>query len=142
MEKRINFTKEHEEKLNEFIVEMWKEDIVVIGKLGQPMNICELKVLSPNSLNDLKLIYDKKISNLESKDEWIDPENDKLDLYRFIRNGLNLLVGFKRKQIQIAENKTKKAELTKKLEELKESTKTPQDRIKEMEAALAELDEF
>ena len=142
MEKRINFTKEHEEKLNEFIVEMWKEDIVVIGKLGQPMNICELKVLSPNSLNDLKLIYDKKISSLESKDEWIDPENDKLDLYRFIRNGLNLLVGFKRKQIQIAENKAKKAELTKKLTELKESTKTPEDRIKEMEAELAALDEF
>lgn len=142
MEKRINFTKEHEEKLNEFIVEMWREDIVVIGKLGQPMNICELKVLSPNSLNDLKLIYDKKISSLESKDEWIDPENDKLDLYRFIRNGLNLLVGFKRKQIQIAENKAKKAELTKKLAELKESTKTPEDRIKEMEAELAALDEF
>ena len=142
MEKRINFTKEHEEKLNEFIVEMWKEDIVVIGKLGQPMNICELKVLSPNSLNDLKLIYDKKISSLESKDEWIDPENDKLDLYRFIRNGLNLLVGFKRKQIQIAENKAKKAELTKKLAELKESTKTPQDRIKELEAQLKELEEF
>jgi hypothetical protein len=142
MEKRINFTKEHEEKLNEFIVEMWREDIVVIGKLGQPMNICELKVLSPNSLNDLKLIYDKKISSLESKDEWIDPENDKLDLYRFIRNGLNLLVGFKRKQIQIAENKAKKAELTKKLTELKESTKTPEDRIKEMEAELAALDEF
>ena len=142
MEKRINFTKEHEEKLNEFIVEMWKEDIVVIGKLGQPMNICELKVLSPNSLNDLKLIYDKKISSLESKDEWIDPENDKLDLYRFIRNGLNLLVGFKRKQIQIAENKAKKAELTKKLAELKESTKTPEDRIKELEAQLKELEEF
>ena len=142
MEKRINFTKEHEEKLNEFIVEMWKEDIVVIGKLGQPMNICELKVLSPNSLNDLKLIYDKKISSLESKDEWIDPENDKLDLYRFIRNGLNLLVGFKRKQIQIAENKAKKAELSKKLTELKESTKTPEDRIKELEAQLKELEEF
>ena len=142
MEKRINFTKEHEEKLNEFIVKMWREDIVVVGKLGQPMKICELKVLSPNSLNDLKLIYDKKISSLESKDEWIDPENDKLDLYRFIRNGLNLLVGFKRKQIQIAENKAKKAELTKKLTELKESTKTPEDRIKEMEAELAALDEF
>ena len=142
MEKRINFTKEHEEKLNEFIVEMWRGDIVVIGKLGQPMNICELKVLSPNSLNDLKLIYDKKISSLESKDEWIDPENDKLNLYRFIRNGLNLLVGFKRKQTQIAEDKAKKAELIKKLTELKESTKTPEDKIKELEAQLKELEEF
>ena len=48
----INFTKEHEQKLNDFIIKMWKEDIIVIGKLGQPLNICELKTLSPNSLNE------------------------------------------------------------------------------------------
>ena len=45
---KINFTKEHEEKLDKFIVKMWKNDIVVTGKLGQPLNICELKTLSPN----------------------------------------------------------------------------------------------
>jgi hypothetical protein len=139
---KINFTKEHEEKLDKFIVKMWKDDIIVTGKLGQPLNICELKTLSPNSLNELKLIYDKKISNLESKDEWIDPENDKLDLFKFIREGLNLLVGFKRKIIELNENARKKEELTAKLTELKESTKTPEDRIKELEAQLKELEEF
>ena len=138
----INFTKEHEEKLDKFIVKMWKEDIIVIGKLGQPLNICELKTLSPNSLNELKLIYDKKISNLESKDEWISPENSKLDLFKFIREGLNLLVGFKRKVIELDENARKKEELSKKLTELKESQKTPEDRIKELEAQLKELEEF
>jgi hypothetical protein len=139
---KINFTKEHEEKLDKFIVKMWKDDIIVTSKLGQPLNICELKTLSPNSLNELKLIYDKKISNLESKDEWINPENDKLDLFKFIREGLNLLVGFKRKIIELNENARKKEELTAKLTELKESTKTPEDRIKELETQLKELEEF
>lgn len=138
----INFTKEHEQKLNDFIIKMWKEDIIVTGKLGQPLNICELKTLSPNSLNELKLIYDKKISNLESKDEWISPENNKLDLFKFIREGLNLLVGFKRKVIELEENARKKTELSEKLAELKESQKTPEDRIKELEAQLKELEEF
>jgi hypothetical protein len=129
---KINFTKEHEEKLDKFIVKMWKDDIIVTGKLGQPLNICELKTLSPNSLNELKLIYDKKISNLESKDEWIDPENDKLDLFKFIREGLNLLVGYKRKKIQIAENEAKKKQLDETIAELREAQKTPEDKLKEL----------
>lgn len=121
---------------------MWKDDIIVTGKLGQPLNICELKTLSPNSLNELKLIYDKKISNLESKDEWINPENDKLDLFKFIREGLNLLVGFKRKNIEIAENEAKKKQLDKTIAELEESQKTPEDKLKELKAQRAALDEF
>lgn len=142
MKTRINFTKEHQEKLDKFVVKMWKEEIVVIGKLGQPLNICELKTLTPNSLNDLKLIYDKKISNLEAKDEWVDPENDKLELYKFIREGLNLLVGFKRKLIQDREVEQEKNELDKTISELREASKTPEDKIKELEAKRAALDEF
>jgi hypothetical protein len=142
MKTRINFTKEHQEKLDKFVVRMWKEEIVVIGKLGQPLNICELKTLTPNSLNDLKLIYDKKISSLEAKDEWVDPENDKLELYKFIREGLNLLVGFKRKLIQDREVEQEKNELDKTISELREASKTPEDKIKELEAKRAALDEF
>ena len=127
MKTRINFTKEHQEKLDKFVVRMWKEEIVVIGKLGQPLNICELKTLTPNSLNDLKLIYDKKISSLEAKDEWVDPENDKLELYKFIREGLNLLVGFKRKLIQdreVEQEKTSSIKLSANLEKLVKPPKT------------------
>jgi hypothetical protein len=142
MKTRINFTKEHQEKLDKFVVRMWKEEIVVIGKLGQPLNICELKTLTPNSLNDLKLIYDKKISSLEAKDEWVDPENDKLELYKFIREGLNLLVGFKRKLIQDREVEQEKNELDKTISELREASKTPEDKLKELMAKRAALDEF
>ena len=142
MNNKINFTKEHEEKLDQFILRMWKEDIVVLNNMNIPMNIGELKTLTPNTLNNLKLIYDKKIQGLESKDEWINPENDKIDLYRFIREGLNLLVGYKRKQIQIAENEFKKKQLDETIAELEESQKTPEDRIKELKAQRASLDEF
>ena len=121
---------------------MWKEDIVVFNTMNVPMNICDLKELTPNILNNLKLTYDKKIQSLESRDEWVDPENDKIDLYRFIREGLNLLVGYKRKKIQIAENEAKKRQLDKTIAELREAQKTPEDKLKELEAERAALDEF
>lgn len=139
---KINFTKEHEEKLDKFIVKMWKENIIVFNTMNVPMNICDLNELTPNSLNNLKLAYDKKIQALESRDEWIDPENDKIDLYRFIREGLNLLVGYKRKKIQIAENESKKKQLDKTIAELREAQKTPEDKLKELEAERAALEEF
>ena len=53
---------------------------------------------------------------------------------------VNLVVGWKRWTMEINANKQKKAELTKKLDALKESTKTPEDRIKEMEAEIAAMD--
>ena len=142
MNTKVNFTKEHQEKLDQFILKMWKEDIVVFNTMNVPMNICDLKELTPNILNNLKLTYDKKIQSLESRDEWVDPENDKIDLYRFIREGLNLLVGYKRKKIQIAENEAKKRQLDKTIAELREAQKTPEDKLKELEAERAALDEF
>ena len=142
MNNKVNFTKEHQEKLDQFVLKMWKENIIVFNTMNVPMNICDLKELTPNSLNNLKLAYDKKIQALESRDEWVDPENDKIDLYRFIREGLNLLVGYKRKNIEIAENEAKKKQLDKTIAELEESQKTPEDKLKELKAQRAALDEF
>ena len=42
--------------------------------------------------------------------------------------------------MEVAEAKAKKAELTAQLKELKESQKTPEDRIKELEAQLTAID--
>ena len=55
---------------------------------------------------------------------------------------VNLIIGWKRYNLELDENARKKEELSKKLTELKESTKTPEDRIKELEAQLKELEEF
>jgi hypothetical protein len=143
MEKRINFTKEHEAKLDALAIKMLKENGIVRTSMGQVLNIVELMhTTSINQLNNIRSALLKAIQKKEEGDEWIEADTSVLDEMKDTKELVNLIIGWKRKNMEIAEAKAKKAELTKKLEELKESTKTPQDRIKEMEAALAELDEF
>ena len=140
---RINFTKEHMARLTDLAIIALFNKVNVNTKLGQVLNIYELlHTTSINQLNEIKLTLAKKIEKIEEKDEWIEPDNDKLQEMKDIKELVNLIIGWKRFNLEIQENKAKKAELTKKLEELKESTKTPEDRIKEMEAQLKELEEF
>lgn len=116
---------------------------VVATKLGQQLNIYELlHTTSINQLNEIKLGLAKKIEKAESADEWIQPDNDKLQSMKDTEELVNLVIGWKRYNFELEENSRKKEELSKKLAELKESTKTPEDRIKELEAQLKELEEF
>ena len=143
MKTRINFTKEHEAKLDALAVKMLKENGVVRTSMGQCLNIVELMhTTSINQLNTIRTALLKTIQKKEEGDEWVETDTSALDQMKETKELVNLIIGWKRKNLEIAENKAKKAELTKKLSELKESTKTPEDRIKEMEAQLAELDEF
>ena len=112
-------------------------------KLGQVLNIYELlHTTSINQLTEIKSSLSKKIEKMEEADEWISPDNDKLAQMKNLKELVNLIIGWKRYNLEIQENKIKKAELTKKLEELKESQKTPEDKIKDLEAQLKELEEF
>ena len=140
---KINFTKEHEEKLNSLAIKFLKENKVVHTTMGQVLDIVELMhTTSINQLNSIRTSLLKSIQKKEEGDEWIETDTSALDEMKDTKELVNLIIGWKRKNIEIAEAKAKKAELTKKLTELKESTKTPEDRIKEMEAELAALDEF
>lgn len=115
----------------------------VYTKLGQPLNIYELlHTTSINQLNEIKSNLTKKIEKIEEQDEWVTPDGDKLQAMKDTKELVNLIIGWKRYNLELAENARKKEELTNKLTELKESTKTPEDRIKELEAQLKELDEF
>ena len=116
---------------------------VVFTKLGQPLNIYELlHTTSINQLNEIKNSLSKKIEKAEETDEWIQPDNDKLQAMKDTKELVNLIIGWKRYNLELTENELKKEELSKKLTELKESTKTPEDRIKEIEAQIKELEEF
>lgn len=116
---------------------------VVTTKLGQQLNIYELlHTTSVNQLNEIKIGLAKKIEKIESTDEWIAPDNDKLQSMKDTKELVNLIIGWKRYNLELDENARKKEELSKKLAELKESQKTPEDRIKELEAQLKELEEF
>jgi hypothetical protein len=101
-----------------------------------------LHTTSINQLNEIKTGLAKKIEKVEATDEWIAPDNDKLQSMKDTKELVNLIIGWKRYNLELDENARKKEELSKKLTELKESTKTPEDRIKELEAQLKELEEF
>lgn len=140
---KINFTQEHMHKLSELALKMLFINGEIRNKIGTPLSIVELlHTTSINQLNEIKALLAKKIETQESKDEWVDPDNAKLEQLKEAKELVNLIVGYKRLQLERSENARKKEELTKKLAELKESTKTPEDRIKEMEAQLKELEEF
>ena len=140
---KINFTKEHMLRLYDLANEALFDKTVVTTKLGQPLNIYELlHTTSINQLNEIKASLSKKIEKVEESDEWVQPDNDRLEYFKNMKELVNLIVGWKRYNLELDENKRKKEELSKKLTELKESTKTPEDRIKELEAQLKELEEF
>ena len=140
---KINFTKEHEAKLDALAIKMLKENGIVRTSMGQALNIVELMhTTSINQLNNIRTALLKAIQKKEEGDEWVAADTSVLDEMKDTKELVNLIIGWKRKNMEIAEAKAKKTELTKKLAELKESTKTPEDRIKEIEAELAALDEF
>ena len=140
---KINFTKDHMQRLLELANDALFNRTSVTTKLGQVLNIYELlHTTSVNQLNEIKLSLAKKIEKAEEADEWVDKDNAKLQALKEVKELVNLIIGWKRYNLELSENARKKTELIDKLNELKESTKTPEDRIKELEAQLKELEEF
>ena len=139
---KINFTKEHYAKMKELAFTMLVENEVIVTKMNIPLNIVELMhTQTINTLNGIRLALGKQIENLESQDEWVatDYQQEKLESLKAKRELVNLIIGWKRHNIEMQENANKKAELKKQLKELKESQKTPEDKIKEIEEALNTL---
>lgn len=139
----INFTKDHEARLKELACEMLFNNGVIQTKLGQPLDIVELlHTTTINTLNEIKNKLSNTITKMEEADEWVEKDSSKIEKQRKAKELVNLIIGWKRFNLEKAENAHKREELSTKLAELKESTKTPEDRIKELEAQLKELDEF
>lgn len=141
---KINFTKEHFNKMCSLLLTMLLDNNTVNTKLGTPINVVELlHATTINSLNNIKLSLSNKIKQLESQDEWVasDSTAKQLDTAKEHKELVNLVIGYKRYKMEVAENAQKKAELIAKLKELKESQKTPEDKIKELEAELSAMSE-
>ena len=138
---KINFTKQHYQDLVNLVAQAAMNHVVINTKMGQPLDIVALlHTTSINTLNDIKASLVKKIRGIEDRDEWVDADTVVLDTLKAQKELVNLIVGWKRWKMEIEENRKKKENLTKKLAELKESTKTPEDRIKELETELAAMD--
>lgn len=139
---KINFTKDHFAKLQKMATEMLFNNEAVITKLGSPLTIVDLLHLTTiGTLNDIRLSLGKAIDRLENQDEWTSTEDtqEKLAGLKNKKELVNLIIGYKRFLLEQEAVSRKKQELTNKLNNLKESTKTPEDKIKELEEELATL---
>jgi GTPase involved in cell partitioning and DNA repair len=106
------------------------------------MNIHELLHLTTiNSLNNIRQECKSLVRRIEDKDEWIVCENDSIALKEAKESEelVNLIIGYKRYQNEQISILKKKAALQEQLNELKESQKTPAERIAEIEAQIAKL---
>lgn len=136
----VHFTKENYENLRKLAADMLFENGMIAYGIGQPKNVIELlHTTSIEVLNKIKQALSKKIEEQENKDEWVSPDNSKLDKLRKNKELVNLIIGWKRFNLDKDAQAQRKFELTKKLNDLKESQKTPADRIKEIEAELASM---
>lgn len=141
---KINFTKDHFNKMLSMAAAMLVNNEVVMTKMGQPLNIVELMhTATIGTLMDIKKSLSKKIENLEDQDEWVESSTNQVNLTRYKNQKelVNLIIGWKRFMLEASEAAKRKQELESKLKELKDSQKTPEDKIKEIEAELASMQE-
>lgn len=141
---KINFTKEHYNKMLSMAAVMLVSNETVVTKIGTPLNIVELMhTTTINTLVNIKKDLSKKIENLEDQDEWVESNTNQVNLTRYKNQKelVNLIIGWKRFMLEASEAAKRKQELESKLKELKDSQKTPEDKIKEIEAELASMKE-
>ena len=138
---KINFTPEHMERMKVLLLDMLLNNSVVISGFGNELNACTLlHTTTINNLNNIRVGLGKNIETLENTDEWVNSNNQhKIQVLKEKKELVNLIIGYKRYMEEVKALEAKRKELEEKLNTLKESQKTPEDRIKEIEAQIAEL---
>ena len=140
---KINFTKDHFEKLKELLSIMLLNNETVNNRLGIPVNVVELvHTTSLNSLNDMRNALKKTVEKAESTDEWVSSfiSQEKVNKLRRQIETIYLIIGYKRYQMELADLNNKREELTEKLNKMKEEAKTPEEKIKEIQNELDNLE--
>ena len=140
---KVNFKKEHFDRLKELAVKALLNNDAVIGRIGNPINIVELlHGTTINSLNQIRLSLTKKIEGLEGKDEWAADDTNQVSLEKAKEQKelVNLIIGYKRYKQELEENFALAEDIQEQLRSLKESQKSPEDKIKELESKLATLE--
>lgn len=140
---KINFTSQHFNNLCAGVLEMALKNSTISTKMGTPLNVLELlHTTTIGTLNGIRLSLSKQIETLENQDEWVaeSTSQTKLENLKSLKETVNLIIGYKRYQLEKEETAKKRKELESQLNELKESQKTPEDKIKEIEEQLKSLD--
>lgn len=141
---KINFKKEHFDKMLHLAVGMLISNEVVTTKMGQPLNIVELlHTTTIGTLNNIRVSISKQITSIEERDEWVETNDNQkqLDKLKTQKELVNLIIGYKRYLFEAEETAKRKEELKKELDALKDAQKTPEDKIKELEDELNSLED-
>ena len=139
--KRIHFTEEHFKRLYNLAADALFNGTTFVTKLGQQLNVYELlHTTSINQLTEIMNSLSKKIEKMKAGDEWLDPDNEKIYEFETQKELVNLTIGLKRFHLEKELNRKEREKLEAQLAELKESQKTPEDRIRELEEKLKEYD--
>ena len=140
---KINFTQEHFQRMQSLLLGMLLNNETINNVIGQPLNAVEiLHTTSIQSLNKIRLSLGRQIENLENEDEGVASHisQAKLESLKASKELVNLIIGYKRYQLEVEETSKRRSELINKISQMKEEAKTPEDRLKEAEAELAALD--
>ena len=140
---KINFTKEHLATLRSNIADLIIDGAIINGPMGQSYDGFSLmNTLSIKSLASLSAYIGKKKADLSVEDVWIEnPNAEEVKRLQFIKETISLIIGYKRKQQELADNAREKARLEKQITELEESQKTPAELLAELKAKAAALDD-
>ncbi|MEE0138330.1 hypothetical protein, partial [Fusobacterium ulcerans] len=136
---KINFNKGHYDLMCEMLLEMLLNNEVIQHKMLTLDVTALLHTTTINTLNSIRLDLKKAIDNIESQDEWATSEvnQNKLNNLKDKKELVNLVIGYKRWKDEQESIKQARKLLLEELNDLKESQKTPEDKIKELEDKLA-----
>ena len=138
---KINFTKEHKTVLISAIANSVLNNEVFIGNLGTAYTVNDLvNNTTINTLRQLRAGIAKKIASLQIDDWGDNPNQDKIDVLKKQDELINLIIGYRLHEIELAEVAKEKKNLEEQIAVLKDSEKSPAQKIAELEEKLANID--
>lgn len=139
---KVNFTTENKSRLEELATKFLFGNLPIQGPMGTAMRVEDLlHNTSVNSLVSMNSHLKKQIASMSDLDEWscTDADTWKLERLKETQELVSLVIGYKKWLAEQEEISEKKAALAAQIDSLKESQKTPAERIAELEKQLADL---
>ena len=139
---KINFTTENKSRLEELATKFLFGNLPIQGPIGTSMRVEDLlHNTSISSLVSMNSHLKKQIASMSDLDEWscTDADTWKLERLKESQELVSLVIGYKKWLVEQEEISEKKAALAAQIDSLKESQKTPAERIAELESQLADL---
>jgi hypothetical protein len=141
MATRINFTLEDQVKLRTILADFVLEGVTFKGQIGTPLSVHDL--VHGTSLNTLKRLFATLSNSVKNKKEatvrWETKESEEDALIQKQIEFVELLIGYKLAQAQNETIEAQKARIQAQIDQIKESSKSPQELIEDLQKQLGEL---